>query len=98
MDRDGPIEVGETVSDVEATIVRHDDTVEDVTLGSLVGERPVLLSFYTGDFTPDCIREWCSFRDFDWFSSGTHVQVVGSSKSSVSLHRRFLGYLDLNFP
>jgi peroxiredoxin len=98
MDRDGPIEVGETVPDVTATLVRPDGTDEAVSLGTLLGDRPVLLSFYTVDFSPDCIDEWCSFRDFDWFSSGEHVEVVGCSKSSPSLHRRFIDYLGLKFP
>jgi peroxiredoxin Q/BCP len=98
MDRDGPIEVGETVPDVTATLVGPDGTAEEVSLGELVTDRPVLLSFYTVDFSPDCIDEWCSFRDFDWFSSGEHVQVVGCSKSSAGLHRRFIDYLGLNFP
>lgn len=95
---DGPIAVGETVPDVSATLVRPDGPDDEVTLGDLVADRPVLLSFYTMDFSPDCIEEWCSFRDFDWFSSGDHVRVVGCSKSSAGLHRRFIGYLGLNFP
>jgi peroxiredoxin Q/BCP len=97
MERDEPVGVGETVADVGGRLVRPDGT-ESVSLGELTADRPVLLSFYTADFSPDCIDEWCSFRDFDWFSSGEHVQVVGCSKSSVGLHRRFIDYLDLNFP
>jgi peroxiredoxin Q/BCP len=96
---DSPIAVGETVPDVSATLVRPDaPDDETVALGDLVADCPVLLSFYTVDFSPDCIDEWCSFRDFDWFSSGDHVQVVGCSKSSAGLHRRFIDYLGLNFP
>ncbi|MDY6780324.1 MAG: redoxin domain-containing protein, partial [Halobacteria archaeon] len=53
---------------------------------------------YTNDFSPDCIDEWCSFRDFNWFASGEEVQVVGVSKSRVGTHRRFIDYLNLNFP
>jgi peroxiredoxin len=98
MDKDSPVEVGDTVADVTATLVRPDGTDEDVSLGTLVADRPVLLSFYTVDFSPDCIDEWCSFRDFDWFSSGEHVKVVGCSKSSPGLHHRFIDYLGLKFP
>jgi len=94
---DDPIAVGETVADVTATLVRPDGTVDDVALGDLAADRPVLLSFYTLDFSPDCIEEWCSFRDFDWFASGDHVRVVGCSKSSAGLHRRFIDYLGLQF-
>lgn len=98
MDKDSPVEVGDTVADVTATLVRPDGTDEDVSLGTLVADRPVLLSFYTVDFSPDCIDEWCSFRDFDWFSSGEHVKVVGCSKSSPGLHHRFIDHLGLKFP
>ena len=98
MAREEPVAVGETAPDVGAMLVRPDGTVEETTLGALTDDRPVLLSFYTVDFSPDCIDEWCSFRDFDWFSSGEHVQVVGASKSSAGLHRRFIDYLGLNFP
>ncbi|WP_251341376.1 redoxin domain-containing protein [Haloplanus halophilus] len=98
MESEEPIDVGETVPDVGATLVRPDGTAAEATLGELTADRPVLLSFYTVDFSPDCIDEWCSFRDFDWFSSGDHVQVVGCSKSSAGLHRRFIDYLGLNFP
>ncbi|WP_379719171.1 hypothetical protein [Haloplanus litoreus] len=34
MDRDEPVGVGETMSDVEATLVRPDGTVAETTLGS----------------------------------------------------------------
>jgi peroxiredoxin len=98
MSRDDPVAVGDTVADVEGTLVRPDGTAAKTTLGHLVAEKPVLLSFYTADFSPDCVDEWCSFRDFDWFACGDHVQVVGSSKSGAGLHRRFIDFLGLNFP
>lgn len=56
------------------------------------------MSFYTNDFTPDCIEEWCEFRDFDWFAAGDAISVVGISKSMVSTHKRFIDHLDLTFP
>ena len=69
-----------------------------VSLDSLLADRPVLLCFYTNDFSPDCIHEWCSFRDYQWFSTSEQVRVVGISKSRPSTHRRFIDYLDLTFP
>ena len=61
-------------------------------------DKPVLVSFYTVDFSPDCIEEWCAFRDFDWFASGEEVNVVGVSKSGPRLHRQFIDRLNLGFP
>lgn len=97
-DADVGVAVGGTVPDVAATLVRPDGTVAETSLGDLVADRPVLLCFYTVDFSPDCVEEWCAFRDFGWFASGGEVDVVGASKSGVVLHRRFIDRLDLNFP
>ncbi|WP_129114602.1 peroxiredoxin [Halegenticoccus tardaugens] len=94
----GGIEVGAAVPDVSGALVRPDGSVEEVPLPALFAEKPVLLCFYTGDFTPDCVREWCSLRDFGWFESAEEVQVVGVSKSGTGMHRRFIDRLNLGFP
>ncbi|WP_336000342.1 redoxin domain-containing protein [Halorientalis halophila] len=90
--------VGDTVPDFTAQLVDPDGTERTVALSELLEDKPVLLNFYTADFSPDCVDEWCSFRDFDWFASGEQVQVVGASKSGPALHKRFIDYLDLGFP
>lgn len=92
------LSVGTQAPSVSATLVRPDDRVEPVALESLYADRPVLLVFYTNDFTPDCIEEWCSFRDYDWFATDQRVDVVGVSKSRPGTHRRFIDRLDLSFP
>ncbi|ADQ68186.1 peroxiredoxin [Halogeometricum borinquense DSM 11551] len=92
------IAVGETVPDVQQSLVQPDGETETASLSELVEEQPVLLNFYTVDFSPDCISEWCEFRDFDWFASGDAVQVVGASKSGERLHRKFISQFDLGFP
>lgn len=90
--------VGEQAPDFTAPLVSADGETEDVAFSELLDDKPVLLSFYTADFSPDCVDEWCSFRDFDWFSAGEEIRVVGISKSGVRLHRRFIDHLGLNFP
>jgi len=90
--------VGETAPEFTAPLVGQDGEVERVSLTTLLEDRPVLLAFYTNDFSPDCIDEWCSFRDYDWFASGEQVQVVGVSTSRPYTHRKFIDYLGLNFP
>lgn len=95
---DDPLSVGDTAPDFTAPLVRPDGPTTETSLSDLLGEKPVLLSFYTADFSPDCIEEWCAFRDFDWFASGDQVQVVGVSKSRESVHRKFIDRLGLEFP
>jgi len=95
-DNDG-LDVGETVPAVSAQLVDPDGTTETVSLESLYTDTPVLLAFYPNDFSPDCIKEWCSFRDYDWFSTGSQVQVVGASKSRPFTHKQFIGQLNLGF-
>jgi len=79
-------------------LVRPEGDDERVSLESLYRERPVLLVFYTNDFSPDCIEEWCSFRDYEWFSADERVQIIGVSKSRPSTHRQFIDRLGLTFP
>ena len=95
---DEPLAVGDLAPDVAGELVFPDGTIETVALSDLFADGPVLLSFYTADFTPDCIEEWCSFRDFEWFSANDDVQIVGASRSGEGSHRRFIDYLDLGFP
>jgi peroxiredoxin len=92
------LDVGERARSVSAPLVRPDGETTDTPLADLWGEKPVLLSFYTNDFSPDCVEEWCAFRDYDWFTSNDDVQVVGVSKSHAYTHKKFIDYLDLNFP
>lgn len=92
------LDVGEQVRDVSETLVRPDGTTQEVALSDLLDDGPVLLTFYTNDFSPDCVEEWCSFRDYDWFASGDTVQVVGASRSRAYTHEKFIDYLGLQFP
>jgi peroxiredoxin len=92
------LEVGEAAPDVEATLVTPDGDADDVSLSTLVADGPVLLCFYTNDFSPDCVEQWCSFRDYDWFASTDAVRVVGASRSRVATHRRFVRQFDLTYP
>ena len=91
------IEPGEAAPEFTATLVRPDGSEEALSLASLLADGPVLLAFYTNDFSPDCIEEWCSFRDYGFFEE-SDVQVVGISKSGTYLHERFISYLGIEFP
>lgn len=93
----GP-EVGERAPEFTAPLVTADGSTESVALSTLVADQPVLLAFYTNDFSPDCITEWCSFRDDDWFGTGEGIRVVGVSTSRPETHRKFIERLQLPFP
>ena len=92
------LDVGEEAPEFTAPLVHPDGRTEEVPLSSLLADGPVLLAFYTNDFSPDCVEELCSFRDFEFFSGGDGVRVVGISRSGPHLHRRFISYLDISFP
>jgi len=92
------LDVGDEVPEVAAPLVYPDDSVEETALSDLHDDKPVLVVFYTNDFSPDCVSEWCSFRDYGWFTSTEDVRVVGASKSRVATHRRFIDYLGIEFP
>jgi|AntRauMinimDraft_4_1070384.scaffolds.fasta_scaffold00458_3 peroxiredoxin len=98
MASDDVLAVGDDVPDVAAELVRADGSVESTPLAELYADGPLLVVFYTNDFSPDCVDEWCAFRDYGWFTSSNDVSVVGSSKSRVTTHRKFIDYLDIDFP
>jgi peroxiredoxin len=98
MSSDGALDVGESVPDTGAELVYPEGETESAPLRELYADGPLLVVFYTNDFSPDCVNEWCSFRDYGWFASSGDVSVVGASKSKVPTHRRFISYLDLEFP
>ncbi len=82
----GGLSVGDDDPEFSAPLVTPKWKVEGTSLSSLLADSPVLLSFYTSDFGSDCISEWCSFRDYDWFSSSDQVQVVGISTTMDTPH------------
>ncbi|NIB98590.1 redoxin domain-containing protein [Halobacterium sp. R2-5] len=94
----GAVGNGEEVPDVSAPLVHASGDVTETALSELYDDRPVLMVFYTNDFSPDCVNEWCSFRDYGWFTSTDDVRVVGASRSRAATHRRFIDYLDIDFP
>ncbi|MFB6135166.1 MAG: peroxiredoxin family protein [Halobacteriaceae archaeon] len=92
------VAVGESVPDVTQTLVEPDGETAAASLSDLVSERPALVCFYTMDFAPNCVEEWCAFRDYGWFASDDRVRVVGASRSGPRLHRQFIDRLGLGFP
>lgn len=92
------LEEGASAPEFTAPLVSADGDTTPVALSTLLEDQPVLLAFYTNDFSPDCITEWCAFRDNDWFGPSNQVQIVGISTSRPYTHRKFIERLDLPFP
>jgi len=92
------IAVGETAPNFTAPLTPPEGTTRRVELASFLDDGAVLLVFYPNDFTPDCVREWCAFRDDDWFTANEAVSVVGVSRSRPFTHRKFIDLLGLGFP
>ena len=60
-----------------------------VRLGSLLGERALVLYFYPADFTPGCTREACLIRDMHADIARCGLNVAGVSPQPPDTHRAF---------
>ena len=58
----------------------------------------LVLYFYPKDFTPGCTKEACAFRDASQEFDKRGVKIVGISKDTVALHKKFAEKYHLNFP
>lgn len=59
---------------------------------------PVLVAFYSEDFTPRCTAYLEALRDTDWGSLTDAIAVFGVAPGSLDDHRAFAADLDLPFP
>lgn len=50
---------------------------------------PCILYFYPKDFTPNCTKEACSFRDGFEELRGLDIDVFGISRDSLKTHLKF---------
>jgi peroxiredoxin Q/BCP len=66
-------------------------------LKSLIGSKIVLLYFYPKDYTANCTREACGFRDRMSGLQTNNVEVIGVSFDSVESHKKFIADNKLNF-
>lgn len=66
-----------------------DETGEPRELSELIADKPLLLAFYPGDFTPVCTKQLCNYRDSLSDFDGLGIRVVGVSKNDIVSHKRF---------
>lgn len=75
----------------------QDENGEDVSLGDLLRDGPLILYFYPADFTPGCTREACSIRDLHGKITSSGLRVAGVSPQDAGSHARFRDKHDLPF-
>ncbi len=63
----------------------------------LLGKSTCVIYFYPKDFTPECSKEACGFRD--WYQEFKYydAEVIGVSSDEVSSHKRFKEKYQLPF-
>lgn len=68
-----------------------------VALKDFTGKK-VVVFFYPKDMTPGCTQEACDFRDNVSRLKKTNAVVLGISKDSEEMHKKFENKYELNFP
>ena len=74
---------------------QHD---REVVLEDLLEKGPVVLYFYSKDFTLICTREACAFRDAYEELRARGAQIVGVSVDDVEVHKQFAAKYQIPFP
>jgi thioredoxin-dependent peroxiredoxin len=74
-----------------------DDSGQDRSLTSFLGESTLILYFYPADFTPGCTREACQLRDIHAQLIRAKLKVVGVSPQDPKTHARFRQKYQLPF-
>jgi thioredoxin-dependent peroxiredoxin len=74
---------------------QHD---QEVVLEALLAKGPVVVYFYSRDFTPICTMEACAFRDAYEDMRDLGATVVGVSVDEQETHRRFAASHLIPFP
>lgn len=80
-----PLAAGEPAPDLRVTT----DAGEELSLGSLYAEGPVLLYFYPKSFTPGCTEQACNLRDNFDAVQAAGIRVIGVSRDSVARQAEF---------
>jgi peroxiredoxin Q/BCP len=57
----------------------------------------ILIFFYPGDFTPDCIKQVCEIRDAWNAFRAFNAEIYGVSPDSVESHKKFKNEYNLPF-
>lgn len=88
------INVGDVAPDFELPV----HTGGTFRLNDHKGKSPVVLYFYPKDFTMNCTKEACSFRNGYDDIQKHGAQLIGISRDDVESHKKFARLHRLNFP
>ena len=88
------IRIGEQAPDFESPL----HTGEHFRLSEQRGKKIVVLYFYPRDFTTNCTKEACTFRDYHTDLVDFGAMVIGISPDDLESHKRFARVYRLNFP
>ncbi len=77
--------------------VLEDESGNEVSLGDLLANGPLILYFYPADFTPGCTKEACSIRDIHDDIQAVGLTVAGVSPQDAESHARFRDKHELPF-
>jgi peroxiredoxin Q/BCP len=61
-------------------------------------EKPVIMVFYPGDFTPVCTKQLCEYQENFEKLEKWNVQLVGLSKDTSEKHQSFTKKYGFSFP
>ena len=67
-------------------------------LTRMLADGPVVVYFYTADFTPVCTAEACAFRDRFAELDAAGTQILGISPQGAASHKRFAEAYRLPLP
>ena len=77
--------------------VLENDQGGESSLSDLLQDGPLILYFYSADFTPGCTKEACSIRDIHDDIQAVGLNVAGVSPQDADSHQRFRDEHNLPF-
>lgn len=91
------LDIGDTAPSV--TLPGSDgEQIREYQLSDYTSSGAVVLLFYPFDFSPVCTTELCEFRDAEWLTHTSDLDVFGISADSAYTHLEFIQSNDLPFP
>ena len=88
------IQVGDTIPDFSL----KDQDGNNFNLSDIKGKKKLVLFFYPKDFSHNCTKEACYFRDLSKVFDEVGAVVIGISGQSVESHEKFARDFHINYP
>jgi peroxiredoxin Q/BCP len=88
------IQVGDIIPDFSL----KDQNGNNFNISDIRGKKKLVLFFYPRDFSHNCTKEACYFRDLAKVFDDVGAVVIGISGQSVESHKKFAGDFHLTYP